>query len=56
MVVSLAGLIVMVSFLVEGGAVIDGRLPGPFPAALFWTGFGLGAVWWVWTEIRAARD
>jgi hypothetical protein len=56
LIVVAGGVIVLVSFLVHGDAVIEGRLPGSYPAGLFWSGWGLGAGWFLWTELRERRS
>jgi hypothetical protein len=45
-----AGLVVILSFTVDGRVVIEGRLPGRFPAELFWAGWLCALGWFVWRE------
>ncbi len=54
------GLVVVAAFIWDWRAVAEGRWPQPFPAAVFWAGWGLAAAAWVWAEflrpaLRRAR-
>jgi hypothetical protein len=48
----LAGAVVIVSLTWQWRVVPEERVPGPFPAWLFWAGFGLGLAWFVERERR----
>jgi hypothetical protein len=45
-----AGLIVILSFTLQWRVVVEGRMPGPFHAAVFWAGWLLALVWFLWRE------
>jgi hypothetical protein len=53
-----AGLIVIVSFTLQWRVVVDGQMPGPFHAGVFWTGWLLALAWFLWreTQERAAAS
>ena len=51
----LAGFLVVASFLAEGGAVAEQRVPRVFPSAVFWTGWVLGVSWFLFAEMRERR-
>jgi hypothetical protein len=50
-----AGLLVVVSFTLDWRVVIDGRLPGRFPAEIFVAGLLLGLVWFLHRERQERR-
>jgi hypothetical protein len=50
-----SALLIIAAFLVESSAAIDQRLPERFPVWLFGAGVVLGAVWFLWIELGAAR-
>ncbi len=55
-VVSAGGLVVIGSFVADWRAVVEERVPEPFPAWLFWTGFLLALVWFGVAERRQRTD
>jgi hypothetical protein len=50
LVESAAGLVVIVSFTLQWRVVVEGRMPGPFHAGVFWAGWLLALVWFLWRE------
>jgi hypothetical protein len=46
-------LVIVLSFLAEWTAVLEGQPPQQFPAWLFWSGVALGVAWFVRVERRA---
>ncbi len=46
----LAGLMVIVSFTLDCRVVMEGRMPGRFPAEIFWAGWTAALVWFLWRE------
>ncbi len=51
-IVSAGGLIVIGSFVAEGRAVVEERLPESYPAWLFWVGFLIALAWFGFAERR----
>ena len=49
---SAGGLIVIGSFVAEGRAVVEGRVPENYPAWLFWAGLLLALAWFGFAERR----
>jgi hypothetical protein len=45
-----AGLVVILSFTWQWRVVVEGRLPAPFHAAVFWTGWLAALAWFLWRE------
>jgi hypothetical protein len=45
-----AGAIVILSFTLQWRVVTDGKMPGPFHAAVFWAGWLLALAWFLWRE------
>jgi hypothetical protein len=50
------GLLVIGSFLDEGRAVVEGRVPRDFPAGLFFAGLLLGLGWFLYAERRVGSQ
>lgn len=50
-----AGLIVIVSFTLQWRVVVEGRMPAPFHAGVFWAGWWLALVWFLWRERQERR-
>lgn len=50
-----AGLIVVVSFTLDWRVATESRLPGRFPAEIFWAGTLLALGWFVWRERQELR-
>jgi hypothetical protein len=50
-----AGVIVIVSFALDWRVVVEGRMPGRFPAEVFWSGFLLALLWFIWRETQNRR-
>ena len=44
------GLIVILSFTLQWRVVVEGKMPGDFHAAVFWAGWLLALVWFLWRE------
>ena len=51
-IVSAGGLIVIGSFVAQGRAVVEERVPESYPAWLFWVGFLLALAWFGFAERR----
>jgi hypothetical protein len=45
-----AGTIVVMSFTLDWRVVVEARMPGRFPAEIFWTGLLVGVFWFVYRE------
>jgi hypothetical protein len=50
-----AGLIVILSFTLQWRVVVEGRMPGPFHAGVFWAGWLLALAWFLWRERQERR-